>query len=88
MKLSEMVTKLASGEITVKAASVKDDKIVGDKKDLKDTGTVVEDKDKVAKAAKETKELASRAFSHDGQPGDPKALSELYDKTVTRGPAK
>ena len=83
IKLSTAVGKLSAGDVT-KAAGTE---VIGDKKDVVETGKKAD----VKKSADPTKnkeivDLASAAFNQPGKPGDPEAMSKLYDQVVTRGP--
>ena len=83
IKLSTAVGKLSAGDVT-KAAGTE---VIGDKKDVVETGKKAD----VKKYADPTKnkeivDLASAAFNQPGKPGDPEAMSKLYDQVVTRGP--
>ena len=83
IKLSTAVGKLSAGDVT-KAAGTE---VIGDKKDVVETGKKAD----VKKSADPTKnkeivDLALAAFNQPGKPGDPEAMSKLYDQVVTRGP--
>jgi len=82
-KMVEGAVKPLSDKVEAIEKAAKTTTVIGDRKDVVETGTKTETKDFATRKAEEEKlnTVAKAAFG-----GDKAAMDELYKKTVTRGP--